>query len=257
MCQFKSGIILKNRVVLAPEGNDSHSDLLDSLGIEDNRMNAMKVFVRAELLPPNRNKAAAIDKWVFNVDQDITPDWFNEDRGRYETEFRDAVRDYLKDKFITICGYAWNKVVDGEFTYYFMDGFMDKCEFGSTNNYKNSKVRDMLVNSELAKDLQKEFGDRLVPITLDLLSLDGLDDYGTVSGDILAIPTIDLYRKHRKNVSKLDSWYWLATPDSTPTGCSSDFVQCVYSNGRVIYVWCGSVRAVRPFFVLKSNIFVS
>ena len=50
MCQFKSGIILKNKVVLAPEGNDSHSDLLESLGIEDDRMNAMKVFVRAEFL---------------------------------------------------------------------------------------------------------------------------------------------------------------------------------------------------------------
>lgn len=257
MCQFKSGIILKNRVVLAPEGNDSHSDLLDSLGIEDDRMNAMKVFVRAELLPPNGNKAVSIDKWEFNVDQDITPDWFNEDRGRYETEFRDAVRDYLKDKFITICGYAWNKVVDGEFTYYFMDGSMGECKFGNTNNYKDSKVRDMLVNSKLAKDLQKEFGDRLVPTTLDLLSLDGLDDYGTVSGDVLAIPTIDLYRKYRKNISKLDSWYWLATPDSTPTGYGSDDVQCVRSSGNVGYDWYGRVRAVRPFFVLKSDIFVS
>ena len=36
MCKFKSGIIFKNRVVLTPEGNESHSDLLDSLGIEDN-----------------------------------------------------------------------------------------------------------------------------------------------------------------------------------------------------------------------------
>lgn len=79
MCQFKSGIILKNKVVLAPEGNDSHSNLLESLGIEDDRMNAMKVFVRAELLPPNGNKAVPVDEWNFNVDQDITPDWFDED----------------------------------------------------------------------------------------------------------------------------------------------------------------------------------
>ena len=35
MCNFKSGIILKNRVVLAPEGNESHSDLLESLEIYD------------------------------------------------------------------------------------------------------------------------------------------------------------------------------------------------------------------------------
>jgi hypothetical protein len=39
MCKFKSGIILKNRVVLAPENNDNHSNLLESLGIEDNDMN--------------------------------------------------------------------------------------------------------------------------------------------------------------------------------------------------------------------------
>ena len=35
MCQFKSGVILKNRIVIAPGENDSHSDLLESLGIED------------------------------------------------------------------------------------------------------------------------------------------------------------------------------------------------------------------------------
>lgn len=35
MCQFKSGIISKNRVFLTPEGNESHSDLLEILGIED------------------------------------------------------------------------------------------------------------------------------------------------------------------------------------------------------------------------------
>lgn len=56
MCQFKSGIILKNKVVLTPEGNESHSDLLESLGIDDNHMNAIKTFVRAELTPPNNDK---------------------------------------------------------------------------------------------------------------------------------------------------------------------------------------------------------
>lgn len=35
MCRFKSGVILKNRVILAPEGNDSHSELLESLNIDE------------------------------------------------------------------------------------------------------------------------------------------------------------------------------------------------------------------------------
>ena len=48
MCEFKSGIIFKNRVVLAPLGNESHSSLLESLEVEDNEFNASKKFVRAE-----------------------------------------------------------------------------------------------------------------------------------------------------------------------------------------------------------------
>lgn len=46
MCRFKSGIIFKGRVVLAPDGNESHSDLLEKLGVEDNEMGAMTRFVR-------------------------------------------------------------------------------------------------------------------------------------------------------------------------------------------------------------------
>lgn len=51
MCRFKSGIILKNKIVIAPEDNESHSDLLESLGIKDDYIGASKTFVRAELVP--------------------------------------------------------------------------------------------------------------------------------------------------------------------------------------------------------------
>ena len=74
MCQFKSGIILKGRIVLTPEGNESHSNLLESLGIEDTHLNATKKFVRAELIPPNDNKAIDVSEWRYKVDQDIVPD---------------------------------------------------------------------------------------------------------------------------------------------------------------------------------------
>ena len=257
MCRFKSGIIFKTRIVLAPEGNESHSDLLERLGIEDTNENAMRKFVRAELIPFENNKASDISKWRFNVDQDITPDWFTEDPGRYEENFREKVADYLKSRFEVICGYPWNKINDDEFTYYFMDGLLGKSEFGDTNDYRNSELRKMLVESDLAKKLENKFGDKLVPISLDLLSLDGLDDYGKCEGDILAVPTIDIYRKFRKNISKLDSSYWLATPDSTPSGYGSDSVRYVDSGGDVDCGWCGDAGAVRPFFVLKSSIFVS
>ena len=252
MCQFKSGIIFKNRIVLAPEGNESHSNLLESLNIEDTRENAMRTFVRAELLPKDNNKATDVSEWSFRVDQDITPDWYDADPGRYEEDFRDKVREYLKGKMTIIAGYPWNKAEEGNYTYYFMDGIWKEMKFGEDNNYARSFVRNELINSDLAKQLSDEFGDKLVPISLDLLSLDGLDDYGTVDGDFVSIPNIDIYRKFRKKIRKLDDLYWLSTPDSTPTGYGSGYVRYVYSDGYVGYYWCDFVRGVRPFFIIKS-----
>ncbi len=99
MCQFKSGIILKNKIVIAPEENDSHSDLLESPGIENDYFGASKKFVRAELIPDNNewwvSPEEHPEKWVFVVDQDITPDWF--DKGEHEKLFRDAVCDWWKE----------------------------------------------------------------------------------------------------------------------------------------------------------------
>lgn len=43
MCQFKSGIILKNKCVIAQGSNDSHSALLDELGIKDDYIRMSRV----------------------------------------------------------------------------------------------------------------------------------------------------------------------------------------------------------------------
>lgn len=260
MCNFKSGIILKNKVVLTPEGNESHSDLLESLGIEDNHMNASKTFVRAELIPKNGDKMTNVKEWKYKVDQDIVPDWYEKDPERYEKEFREAVEKYMeewKKKFKYICGHYWTSVQDGNRTYYFMNGILKKSEFGRTNNYAESYVRNDLVNSELVEDLKKEFGDKLVPISLNLTSMDGFKDYGTVEGDILAIPDIQLLMKFGENIPLINSWYWLATPNQTPKRGDAHYVQYVGSGGSVGYDDCDYAKGVRPFFILKSNIFVS
>ena len=74
MCRFKSGIILKDRIYI-PD-HDRHTNMLNELGIEDTRENAERVFVRAELIPPNNDFFAPVSEWTLNVDQDILPDWF-------------------------------------------------------------------------------------------------------------------------------------------------------------------------------------
>ncbi len=86
-------------MVVAPGENDSHSDLLESLGIEDSYINATKVFVRAELVPEDNEWWVSPDeypdKWNFVVDQDITPDWFN--RAEFEKVFRETVYAWWKE----------------------------------------------------------------------------------------------------------------------------------------------------------------
>lgn len=76
MCKLKSAIILKDRIFMPDY--DSHSKMLEKLGITDDYINASKVFVRAELSPENRDVFSDIDGWKFCVDQDITPEWFDE-----------------------------------------------------------------------------------------------------------------------------------------------------------------------------------
>lgn len=255
MCQFKSGIILRNKVVLTPEGNESHSDLLESLGIEDTHLNASKTFVRAELIPKNDDKMIDVKEWRYKVDQDIVPDWYEKDPERYEQDFRNAVEEYMNEwrkqlKFI--CGHYWTSVQDGNRTYYFMNGILKKLDYGETNNYAESYVRRDLINSELAEDLKKEFGDKLVPISLDLTSMDGFKDYESVEGDILAIPNIQLLMKFGENIPLINNWYWLANPNQTPKRRDSHCVRYVDSGGGVFYSRCDYGRGVRPFFILQS-----
>ena len=254
MCKFKSGIILKGKVVLAPNGNESHQALLESLGIEDNFQNAARRFVRVELIPPNGgNKAAPIEQWKYNVDQDIVPDWYEEDPQKYENEMREVVAEYMKDELKNvICGYDWTSVQDGEYTLYFMNGTMEYVSFGRHNNYAESNVAKYLDNSQLLKDLKEKFGDKLIPFSLSLTSMDGFKDYGIKENCLLAIPNIQVLMKYGEDIPMIDNAYWLATPSQTPSRGDSSYVQYVNGNGYVDGGGCGWGHGVRPFFIIKS-----
>ena len=94
----------------------------------------------------------------------------------------------------------------------------DTMEFDSdNNNWKTSSIRERLNNNVdgYLREVEDAFGkDKIVTHTVDLLSLDGLDDYGT-SNDKISLLTIDQYRKYRKILSEnINKWWWLLTPDS-------------------------------------------
>lgn len=148
---------------------------------------------------------------------------------------------------------VWKKeLIDG--TYKFDNG---------SNDFRTSEIKNVLndENGKILSDIYKGFGKENVLLdTVDLLSMDGLDTYGTCNCKV-HLGTFDDYRKARKNGmfrTENEKPFWLDTPDSTNEGCSASCVQIVYGLGDVgcdVCRWCDC--GVRPFCSLDSSICVS
>lgn len=148
---------------------------------------------------------------------------------------------------------VWKKeLIDG--TYKFDNG---------SNDFRTSEIKNVLndENGKILSDIYKGFGKENVLLdTVDLLSMDGLDTYGTCNCKV-HLGTFDDYRKARKNGmfrTENEKPFWLDTPDSTNEGCSASYVQIVYGYGDVgCDDCCWGGYGVRPFCSLDSSICVS
>lgn len=138
------------------------------------------------------------------------------------------------------------------------DLLFESEEFGENNNYNGSNVDRLCV--EFGEKIKSLIGEgNLAPHTVDLTSDDGLKDYGTVER-FMSLITTDMYREFVEifDKYKIDAWWWLSTPWSTPRHDESSFVKCVSPRGNIDYDCYGNYDGgVRPFCILKSNIFVS
>ena len=108
MCKLKSAIIFKSDIFMPDY--DIHSKMLKELVITDDYINASKVFVRAELSPADGNVFSDIDSWEFSVDQDITPEWFDEKD--CAERMRKAVKEWAKTHIFV--GHNDLKILRGE-----------------------------------------------------------------------------------------------------------------------------------------------
>ena len=133
-------------------------------------------------------------------------------------------------------------------------------KFGDTNNFSDEGcvVRKRL--EEFASELEGIVGaDNLITHDVDLTADDGLKDYGTTTAKV-SLLTCNLYRKYVETLDnyKVKKWWWLVTPFSTPKHDPDNWVKCVAPSGFVgdngYYV---NRNGVRPFCILKSDIFVS
>ena len=133
MCKLKSAIILKDRIFMPDY--DSHSKMLEELKITDDYFNASKVFVRAELSPKNEDVFSDIDGWEFSVDQDITPEWFDEKD--CAERMRKTVKEWAKTHIFI--GQNWLKISHGE------NIFIKDCK--NVDIYGNATVENICGNA--------------------------------------------------------------------------------------------------------------
>ena len=139
-----------------------------------------------------------------------------------------------------------------------LDAYRTNMRFGKNNNYDGSDADKAC--EEFADEIASAVGEEnIVMHTVDLTTDDGLKDYGKIRRRASSM-TADRQRRYVDILDeyKLDIWTWLATAFSTKKHGNDSWVKCVAPSGYVYYFsYNNGSSGVRPFCILKSNIFVS
>lgn len=137
------------------------------------------------------------------------------------------------------------------------DKYGDDVKFGTNNNYNGSNVDEIC--NKFADEIAAIIGeDNMLEFELDLTANDGMKCYGSVKRKA-SLRTADMQRKYAYIFDKLPKFFeWTATAYSTPNHEDSTGVEYVSPRGGIRYDdgrYCNI--GVRPFCILKSDIFVS
>lgn len=131
--------------------------------------------------------------------------------------------------------------------------FDDDC-----TDYKKSPLRE-LCEGEILNEFVAEFGeDNICENEAGLVTVDGQEVFGKLLTKVRPL-TFDEAREYNDLLVNKDlpDWYWTCTPWSTKERGWKYSVAVVSPSGGVDSNVCCSSRGVRPFCILKSNIFVS
>lgn len=133
----------------------------------------------------------------------------------------------------------------------------DDMQFdSSSNDWKSSDLREYL-NNKFYEELAEVIGaDNIIPFERDLLTLDGLTEYGTCE-DKISLLTVDEYRKYRALIPNTDGYWWLITADSYKSNNNNTWVVVVSPRGNICYFSHYDDYGVRPVCIFSSSIFES
>ena len=127
-----------------------------------------------------------------------------------------------------------------------------------TKDYGESSLRDFMDGTVLPM-LEHEVGaENLVEHEVELTSVDMQNEFDSIRCKVRPL-TFDEARKYNDLLVNKDlpGWYWTCTPCSTEERGWKYSMAVVSPSGDVNYGGCYYGRGVRPFCILKSNIFVS
>lgn len=263
MSLFKAGIITEDgKVTLTPIGSkvQTHTALLHKMGIYDSDRNERRAYVKATLIPPG-NRITDVSEWEYCVNQRDVPNWYWDAPLRYERLFREAVRHYVEETYTIMCGHAWQKIKrEGDKTYFLYAGTLGEMAFShfKENNYALSDVREFLLESRLLHDMEREYGDRLLPISLNLTSIYGGTDYGKLEGDKLSLLTYDLFKELQDKIDSTNRKWWIATPYmiglEKSLAANPRWNDSPYTDEPVLYrCICIDYLDVRPFCMIRGE----
>lgn len=139
-------------------------------------------------------------------------------------------------------------------------GFMaEGVQFDSyTRDYKESSLKK-LIESNIQPIIQAAVGaENLVEHEVDLTSVDMQNEFGICVCKVRPI-TFDEARKYNDLIADKDlsDWYWTCTPWSSAERGWEYSIAVVCPSGYFYNYIYGFSGGVRPFCILKSNIFVS
>lgn len=139
-------------------------------------------------------------------------------------------------------------------------GFMEKnINFDpNTRDYNKSEIKKF-IEEKIQPVIESEVGaENIIEHEVSLRSLDMQKEFEDVSAKVRPI-TFDEARLYNDLLvnEDLDNWWWTLTPWSTAKRGYRYEITVVFPSGGIGNSCCSGSRGVRPFCILKSNIFVS
>lgn len=125
-------------------------------------------------------------------------------------------------------------------------------------DYKKSALRE-LCEGEILNVFSDEFGEENICANeAKLATVDGQEVFGKLLTKVRPL-TFDEAREYNDLLINKDlpDWYWTCTPWSTKERGWKRSVAVVSPSGDIYTHCCNLSHGVRPFCILKSNIFVS